>query len=790
MPTSTLSLCMIARNEADNIGRAIRSVKDFVDEIIVVDTGSTDDTPEVARLLGAKVIKEQWRNDFSAVRNTSLEHATGDWIFFLDCDEELVRKSGPELRKVIQDSRYQAYFVLVSNVTDAGVELTFPSIRLFRNRKEFRFTGQIHEQIAGAIIDTCGQTCIGNSRITILHHGYNAGTVNIQAKIQRNLAILSTYPEEKRDGFFWYNLGTEYLRLGEKQKALECYAQALKRTKPNQAFAPVLVKRTITTLMDLERYRAALEQLRHYQGVYPQFSDLVYLDGFCHVKCGRFSEAKERLQHYLGMPVPPAWYPTEAAVYQAGARELINNLDRLAVKKDCPAISVCIIGRDEAALIRSCIQSVSEIAKEVIYVDTGSRDDTPDRAHQMGASVYSLRWAYDYARARNFALNRASGDWVLVLDADEALPDRSREMIVNLIRNGYHDGYAFKVCTYLDKSLSLGNCHLKSSCRLFRRGVGRYEGAAAEDVTSAVLASGGRVATVDVTVNHYHFLADSSCIVQKREWKRETIARGLADEPRRQNYALGIEHYYARDFAWAVKCFENSLDSEERSNVPEFFFYYGRSLMEAKLYQQALPVLEQGTGLFPDYTDLFYVLANVLFLLKRTEEAECLLNRCLEMGDAPWQKYITSPGAGSFKALCLLGIVHAQKGNVSRALEIFVEAARTPEAFERAIKSLVLIKDRLSIPLPRFLEKHNLLSPQSLSVASSYLALTGKFEESLAYLKMAGDLAARQRPPRDFLSITRAIDGLLTGYLQQATRSLPAQSPLRSLLTSQGAEPR
>ncbi|MEW6726087.1 MAG: glycosyltransferase [Bacillota bacterium] len=789
MSTDTLSLCMIARNEADNIGRAIRSVKDFVDEIVVVDTGSTDNTPEVARSLGAKVVREQWRNDFSAARNASLEHATGDWIFYLDCDEELVRKSGSELRKVIRDSRYQAYFVLISNVTGAGVELTFPSIRLFRNRKEFRFTGKIHEQIAGAIIDAGGQNCIGHTQIAILHHGYNAGAANIQAKIQRNLAILGTYPEEQRDGFFFYNLGTEYLRLGDKREALEFYLEALKRTKHNQAFAPVLVKRTITTLMDMEKYRAALDHLRHYQGVYPQFSDLVYLDGFCHVKCGRFTEAREHLRRYLAMPVPPTWYPTEAAVYQAGTRELLGNLEKLAVKKgDCPAISVCVVGRDEAASIRSCVQSVNEIATEVIYVDTGSRDDTPDAAYQMGARVYGFQWTGDYAGARNFALNRAAGEWVLVLDADEALPDRSREMIVNLVRNGYHDAYAFKVCTYLDKSLSLGNCHLKSSCRLFRRGVGRYEGAAAEDVASAVLASGGRVATVDVTVNHYHFLADSACLARKRAWKREAIARSLAGEPRRQNYALGVEHYYGREFAAAAECFANSFDDEERSGVPEFFFYYGRSLLEEKLYRQALPVLEQGTGLFPDYTDLFYVLANVLFLLKQTEEAESLLNRCLEMGDASWQKYVISPGAGSFKAACLLGIVLAQKGSVSRALEIFVEAARTPEAFERAIKSLVFIKDRLSVPLPRFLEKHDLLSPQSLSVASAYLAATGKFEESLAYLKMAGDLAARQRPPRDFASVTRAIDGLLTSYWWQAVRSLPEQSPLRSLLMSTGAE--
>ncbi len=91
---STLSLCMIARNESEHIGRCLQSAKDFVDEIIVVDTGSTDDTREIARSFGATVIEAEWQDDFSLARNLSLEQATGDWIHL----PRLRRGTGPRKR--------------------------------------------------------------------------------------------------------------------------------------------------------------------------------------------------------------------------------------------------------------------------------------------------------------------------------------------------------------------------------------------------------------------------------------------------------------------------------------------------------------------------------------------------------------------------------------------------------------------------------------------------------------------------------------------------------------------
>jgi glycosyltransferase involved in cell wall biosynthesis len=91
---TTISLCMIVKNEESCLVRCMKSVRDHVDEIIIVDTGSMDNTVEIAESYGARVYHHPWENDFSKHRNQSLSYATGDWIFQLDADEELFPEDG------------------------------------------------------------------------------------------------------------------------------------------------------------------------------------------------------------------------------------------------------------------------------------------------------------------------------------------------------------------------------------------------------------------------------------------------------------------------------------------------------------------------------------------------------------------------------------------------------------------------------------------------------------------------------------------------------------------------
>ncbi|MDQ7788611.1 MAG: glycosyltransferase family 2 protein, partial [Clostridia bacterium] len=174
--SATISLCMIARNEAQNLGRCLNSVRDVVDEMIVIDTGSSDGTANIARSLGARVYSFVWNDNFSDARNSSLEMATGDWILFLDADEELAPESHDALRSLVNDETVDGYFVKIINyLGNEGWTETCPDIvfRLFRNRPEYRFRGAIHEQIADVILENNRRAGYRMAEdVIILHYGY------------------------------------------------------------------------------------------------------------------------------------------------------------------------------------------------------------------------------------------------------------------------------------------------------------------------------------------------------------------------------------------------------------------------------------------------------------------------------------------------------------------------------------------------------------------------------------------------------------------------------------------
>ncbi|MCA9538093.1 MAG: glycosyltransferase, partial [Myxococcales bacterium] len=154
----TLSVCMIAKDEEAFIGDALASVRGVADQCVVVDTGSTDRTVEICRAAGAEVAFLPWAGDFSAARNASLDHATGDWILVLDADERLTARSRTPLRAILEeyqdDSELRVVSVRIRNLARDGRFLGDGfSGRLFRNRPELRFEGRVHEEVGRSRAD-------------------------------------------------------------------------------------------------------------------------------------------------------------------------------------------------------------------------------------------------------------------------------------------------------------------------------------------------------------------------------------------------------------------------------------------------------------------------------------------------------------------------------------------------------------------------------------------------------------------------------------------------------------
>ena len=744
MERKRLSLCMIAKNEAENIGRCIKSVKYLADEIIVVDTGSMDRTVEIAQSLGAKVIAMKWEDDFSKARNLSIEHANCDWVLYLDCDEELKAESLTELEKILTTEGPEAYFFQIINTTAEGMELTVPGLRLFRNRKEYRFTGCIHEQILPAILQHYDHNRVLQSKVLVHHFGYNQKLTNISAKIQRNMRILENIPEEQRDGFYYYNLGTEYLRLCKREEALVHFTKSAALTNPGQGYGPIMIKRMITLLFELGKYRQAQQYLEHYRGIYKDYTDLVLLAGICHFMCGRYSEAGNIIKEYLGLPSSPQWYPIESAFITQTPEELIELADQHTVMKDYPALTICIIGNNEAATLATCIKSVNEIASQVVYVDTGSTDKSGEIAFELGAEVYFAPWEYDFSTIRNYALDKAQGEWILVLDADEVLPETSVMAVIRAVKSESSPAYLVKVNTPLDQNQSAQNWQLSGSVRLYRNKMLRYQGVLAEQLLfkgSDAIFEPELIS--DLEIVHLHFQSSFEHVSEKRKIWEETILRKWSEDIATKHFLLGKEAFYAQETPKAAEyfglCFEAGFNKDSAA-----FYYYTLSLINSGQYEQAIKIAEEGQKTFPDYTDLCYLTGIAYGLNGQVKEAEGMMLECLKMGEAAWWRYLCSPGTGHYKALLSLGTIYVQQGRLQEAVNVFLQAAKTPPSSEQAIAHLAALQGGMNVPIDVLLKNQGLFNWRNTIIVAQTFAKMGNRMKSWECLRLLDDQTVDQ----------------------------------------------
>ena len=190
-----ISVCYIVKNEENNLPRSLDSVKDQVDEIIIVDTGSTDNTIEIAKSYGAKIFESAWNNDFSTPRNMALENATGDWIIFLDADEYFTEQTRKNLRAIIEEGDKHNKEGLLVNLVNIDVDKnnkvldTTYLLRMFRSSLNCRYFGRIHEELKKPNGQGISKISIIPTNLLELYHtGYSA-SINAD-KAKRNLKML------------------------------------------------------------------------------------------------------------------------------------------------------------------------------------------------------------------------------------------------------------------------------------------------------------------------------------------------------------------------------------------------------------------------------------------------------------------------------------------------------------------------------------------------------------------------------------------------------------------------
>jgi len=195
-----ISQCLIAKNEEENIEYCLSHLKSVVNEQIVIDTGSTDRTVEIAESVGAKVFHFEWIDDFSAARNYALDKAKGSWIIFLDCDEYFDDNSIPLIKNYIEVINGEKHIdgilsEFINIDKDKNVISTVKNIsaRIFRNKENIRYKNKIHEFLAdlGRKEFDFNVVCYdGSKELKILHTGYDKTVVREKNKNERNITML------------------------------------------------------------------------------------------------------------------------------------------------------------------------------------------------------------------------------------------------------------------------------------------------------------------------------------------------------------------------------------------------------------------------------------------------------------------------------------------------------------------------------------------------------------------------------------------------------------------------
>ena len=399
----TLSLAMIVKDEEEMLPRCLAAVKDAVDEMIVVDTGSTDRTVEIAESFGAKVLHHEWTGDFSAARNVSFDAATSDWVLYLDADEVLVADDVERLRDLTKRVWREAFYLVETNYTGDlgdGEALTHNALRVFRNRDGYRFDGRLHEQIANKL-PAFNPERLESTTVRIEHYGYLASVRDAKEKSRRNIELLEQQAREGsgRGPFLHFNLGSEYAAAGENQAALREFAKSWEMLQKEgiegYGFVPSLLGR-LTRAYRLNGHLAeARKQADTGLELMPGFTDLVFEQAYSYVQEANFFAAGQHFERCLEMGDAPSKY---SATVGCGTYMALVGLAEVRRAQGRRAEAVTLLRRCLSEyprylgavmpLAQAMLADDAEASSVVAAIEELVADMTPSVRFMLGAALY------------------------------------------------------------------------------------------------------------------------------------------------------------------------------------------------------------------------------------------------------------------------------------------------------------------------------------------------------------------------------------------------------------------
>lgn len=340
-----LTVSMIVKNEERFLGECLSSIKDIADEIIVVDTGSTDRTIEIARSFGARIVEIEWPNDFAQARNVGLELVKTPWVLVLDADEELIQDDISVLQKAITDPTADAYNLRIVSIMDRAEDISESYVtRLVRSHPKIRFRGAVHEQLLDSVAEQ--RMRVGPLNVRLLHKGYLTAVVQGRNKSERNRTLLASHlKNHPNDAYMLWQMAQTLLGTSEFRQALAMAKRAINNIARDHALWVVFQATLARTYDATGQPKKAIRILQEGKIAFPNYTDFYYQEGNIRLRlnqweaaeklfrrCLQLGEASDFLMTDTGIGGFKSLYKLSQALFQQGkSQEALAHL-LLAIK--------------------------------------------------------------------------------------------------------------------------------------------------------------------------------------------------------------------------------------------------------------------------------------------------------------------------------------------------------------------------------------------------------------------------------------------------------------------------
>lgn len=681
-----ITACYIVKNEEGNLKTSISTLEGQVDEILVVDTGSEDGTKDVAASCGARILDFPWREDFAAARNFALDHVTEGWVVFLDADEYFSEGTAGNLRRVVEeeDARGRDLLILpLQNIDRETGEILLDSHvpRIFRSSPALRYHGRIHEELREGGAPVKGFRVLSPEELLLIHTGYSRCIS--KAKARRNVELLLGELERGEAP------GNLYMYLAEAYDGLEDRANAMKyaRLDVEQGRRSIVyASRSWRILLrHLSRDPKDQESRREFAakaaGDFPELPEFrgEYAECLAAAKdfAGAVREAEAAEKAYLGYDrktsLEPMMFSEDMLVTLRGR---CREWERLETRAENISLSSCLILRNGREDMASWLSNTAVFSHERIVIDTGSEDGSQEMAKAAGCRVYESTWQGDFSEARNQAIERATGEWIAFLDADEAFqrPEELRPYLAWL-ESSHPEAEAVLVpLVNVDRDEGDRVISHDRVLRLFRnRPDLRYRGRVHEtlgraDGTLPCAYQEGRMLTL------LHWGYSSERIRAKARRNLELLEADMAEG------GEGDRHYrYLADCCstlgdwekaahYARKAMMSPLQSVVPDSRMEHLLLVAMGKTDAPFWEQERFAREM-VKKFPQKPDFHGILGVLLAEQGRREEAVPFLERALELEKTTEAEGIPSDFSGTAGPACAwLALFRAEEGRTWESL--------------------------------------------------------------------------------------------------------------------------